>query len=179
MKRIAGFALVCLASACAPVPPSTPEPVAPRPAVALPPPPLPAPLAADWTDRPAASGDWSYRAESGGSSVASFGRSDAGAQFRVRCDRAARRIILSHPGLLPAGKSATMTLRSTTGSASHAVRNAADGTPYVAVSLAPRDAMLDQLVFSRGRFLVQVQGAPDLVLPAWPEIARVVEDCRG
>jgi len=179
MKKIAGFALVCLACACAPVPPSTPEPVAPRPAIALPAPAAPAPLAADWTDRPAAPGDWRYRAEPGGSSLASFGQANAGAQFSVRCDRAGHRILLSHPGLLPQGKSAMMTLRSTTGSASHAVRNASDGTPYVSVSLSPGDAMLDQLVFSRGRFLVQVEGAPDLVLPAWPEIARVVEDCRG
>ena len=177
MKRIAGFALVCLASACAPVPQSTPQPAASPPApVALPAPLAPAPLAADWTDRPAAPGDWSYRGQPGGS-MASFGQANMAAVFTMRC--AQGRILLSHPGTLPAGKSATMTLRATTGSARHAVHNAADGQPYVSASLSPRDAILDQMIFSRGRFLVQVEGAPDLVLPAWPEIARVVEDCRG
>ena len=177
MKRIAGFALLCLASACAPVPQSTPQPAAAPPApVALPAPNVPAPLAADWTDRPAAPGDWSYRGQPGGS-LAAFGTAALGPQFTMRCERG--RILLSHPGTLPAGKSATMTLRSTAGSARHPVSNASDGQPYVSASLSPRDAILDQLIFSRGRFLVQVEGAPDLVLPAWPEIARVVEDCRG
>jgi hypothetical protein len=35
------------------------------------------------------------------------------------------------------------------------------------------------MVFSRGRFTVEVPGAPMLVIPAWPEPARVIEDCRG
>ena len=177
MKNIAGLALLCLMAACAPVPQSTPQPAEAPPApVALPAPNTPAPLAADWTDRPAAPGDWSYRAQPGGG-LASFGQADMGAQFTMRCERG--RILLSHPGKLQPGRSATMTLRATSGSARHPVHNAADGQPYVSASLSPRDAILDQLSFSRGRFLVQVDGAPDLVLPAWPEIARVVEDCRG
>jgi hypothetical protein len=28
------------------------------------------------------------------------------------------------------------------------------------------------------RFAVEAQGAPALIIPAWPELARVVEDCR-
>jgi len=47
------------------------------------------------------------------------------------------------------------------------------------VRLPPNDPLLDQIAFSRGRFLVQVEGGPSLVVPAWPEFARVVEDCRG
>jgi hypothetical protein len=35
------------------------------------------------------------------------------------------------------------------------------------------------MAFSRGRFMVEAQGMATLVLPAWPEPARVVEDCRG
>jgi hypothetical protein len=34
-------------------------------------------------------------------------------------------------------------------------------------------------VFSRGRFAVETDGLPTLVLQTWPEPARVVEDCRG
>jgi hypothetical protein len=40
------------------------------------------------------------------------------------------------------------------------------------------DAALDWIAFSRGRFVVAATGMPLLVLPAWPEPARVIEDCR-
>ena len=41
------------------------------------------------------------------------------------------------------------------------------------------DPLLEQMAFSRGRFLVVVEGGPSLVVPAWPELARVIEDCRA
>lgn len=41
------------------------------------------------------------------------------------------------------------------------------------------DPVLDQMAFSRGRFLVTAEDGTSLVVPAWPEFARVVEDCRG
>jgi hypothetical protein len=47
------------------------------------------------------------------------------------------------------------------------------------VSLSPRDALLDAMAFSRGRFIVEQPGQPSLVVPAWAEFGRVVEDCRG
>ena len=46
-------------------------------------------------------------------------------------------------------------------------------------TLSPSDPLLDELAFSRGRILVRVDGLPDLVLPSWPEPARVIEECRG
>jgi hypothetical protein len=49
--------------------------------------------------------------------------------------------------------------------------------PFAAV--AANDRLLDAMVFSRGRFTVEVPGTPMLVIPAWPEPARVVEDCRS
>ena len=45
--------------------------------------------------------------------------------------------------------------------------------------LAVSDPLLDQMAFSRGRFTVEAAGAPLLIVPAWPELARVIEDCRG
>jgi hypothetical protein len=48
----------------------------------------------------------------------------------------------------------------------------------LAVSLVTRDPLLDAIAFSRGRFMVEVPGTATLYLPAWPEVARVVEDCR-
>ena len=40
----------------------------------------------------------------------------------------------------------------------------------IVVDLPPSDPLLDQMAFSRGRFLVQAEGGAALVLPAWPEL---------
>jgi hypothetical protein len=47
-----------------------------------------------------------------------------------------------------------------------------------AAQLAARDPLLDAMAFSKGRFAVDVPGLPPLYLPAWPEVTRVIEDCR-
>jgi hypothetical protein len=44
--------------------------------------------------------------------------------------------------------------------------------------LAATDPLLDAIAFSRGRFAVEAPGLPTLILPTWPEPARVVEECR-
>ena len=45
--------------------------------------------------------------------------------------------------------------------------------------LATSDPLLDAIAFSRGRFMLEMTGSPALYLPAWPELSRVIEDCRG
>lgn len=45
--------------------------------------------------------------------------------------------------------------------------------------LPASDPLLDQMAFSRGRFMVTAEGGASIVVPAWPEFARVVEECRG
>ena len=52
-------------------------------------------------------------------------------------------------------------------------------TQRVSIELVSNDPLLDSLAFSRGRLGVTVAGSPSLVVPAWPEVARVVEDCRA
>jgi len=47
-----------------------------------------------------------------------------------------------------------------------------------APTLPASDPLFDQIAFSRGRVLVRTAGG-DLVLPIWPEPARLIEDCRG
>ena len=42
-----------------------------------------------------------------------------------------------------------------------------------------QDTMLDAIVFSRGRFAISMPGASAFVIPTGPEVARIVEDCRG
>jgi len=41
------------------------------------------------------------------------------------------------------------------------------------------DPLLDAIAFSRGRMAVTLAGGSSLVVPAWPEPARTVEDCRN
>ena len=42
---------------------------------------------------------------------------------------------------------------------------------------AARDPLLDQMAFSRGRFML-LAGGQAAIVPAWPEVSRVIEDCR-
>jgi hypothetical protein len=49
---------------------------------------------------------------------------------------------------------------------------------WVTAWIAPRDPLLDAMAFSRGRFRVEVAKLPPLYLPSWPEVSRVIEDCR-
>jgi hypothetical protein len=159
-----------------------PAPVVQRPrAVPAPPPVAPTPppqVTGSWEDWPYSPGDWAYRQDSRGS-VALFGPAGAEAQFLVRCDLNARKVFASRAGAFPAGETGRMTIRATTGLQTYAVANTGSTKPYIAAELQPMDRHLDAMAFSRGRFVVSVRGATDLVVPSWPELARVVEDCRG
>ena len=155
---IAGaMAAAALLAACAtkPVPaPSAPPPVRQAPPAAA----APSPVetgAEDWRDRPLTPGDWSYDPAAG---EARYG------DFSLRCDSGRRQVTLSR-----AGASGPIRLRTTYGE--HVLTSGA--------ALAAADPRLDEIAFSRGRFLIETQGMASLVLPAWPEPARVVEDCRG
>ncbi|RYY35506.1 MAG: hypothetical protein EOP59_15370 [Sphingomonadales bacterium] len=175
----ASTALLALASCTAPqiVPRSAPPAPVPVPQPTRAPTPTPAPVparGADWRDWPVTPGNWAYRQDARGS-VALYGRAGADAELTLRCDRARAKLYLSRRSDAPAALTVrTSTDRKTLNALS------AGGTPaYAAAELAPRDPLVDSIGFSRGRFVVQGGGAPDLVLPAWPEILRVAEDCRG
>jgi hypothetical protein len=55
---------------------------------------------------------------------------------------------------------------------------AAQGAQLVATRAAS-DAVLDQIAYSRGKIALEATGRPALILPAWAELSRVIEDCRG
>jgi hypothetical protein len=163
--RLLGMAAAAALAGCAPR--SGPAP----PLAAATPPPAPAPAPeppaeakADWADLPLSPGDWRYGSAGGGGSEARFG--DAAAGFVLRCDLGRRQLLLARPGA-PAGT--VLTIR--TSSASRAVPDAA--------ALPASDPLLDAIAFSRGRFAVEAPGLPALIVPAWPEPGRVVEDCRN
>ena len=158
MIRSTTVIAAALLTACAgkprPAPSPAPAAVPAAPAVAAD---LPPPADADWPDRPLTAGDWSYRSDAGGSEARFAG-------FGLRCDPARREVILSREG---AG--GPVRVRTTYGE-----RALSSGA-----ALPAADPLLDQMAFSRGRFAVEAEGSPMLIVPTWPEPARVIEDCRG
>lgn len=153
------------------VSPPPPEPPRPRPTFASPPPAPPAaPAPADWRDWPVTPGTWSYARDPRGSR-ATFG----GDRLVMRCDLAERRIVLSRGG----SSAAPLAVRTSSTTRAVSVRPSGGAVPSVAAAFAPNDPLLDAMAFSRGRFAIEQAGAPPLVMPAWAEIGRVIEDCRG
>ena len=95
--------------------------------------------------------------------------------FTIRCEATGARIFVSRAGSI----AARMTLRSTNGAKAYDALPTSGTPPYVAAELAAQDPQLDAMAFSRGRILIGLDGAGDLILPIWPEFTRVVEDCPG
>ncbi|MFL6861849.1 MAG: hypothetical protein ACJ8DZ_02505 [Allosphingosinicella sp.] len=162
LAAAAGLTALAPLAGCAPTPAPRVAPPPPREA----PPPLPPapPVTPDWRDLPLSPGDWTYAEEAGGPRAA-FG----GALFELRCDASGHAVKLSRIG---AGQG-TMVLTTSFGA-----RRLALGAGGVA-TVPASDPLLDQLAFSRGRFTVEVEGLDRLVIPAWPEPARLIEECRG
>ncbi|WP_448662149.1 hypothetical protein ACG3SL_15950 [Sphingomonas sp. CJ20] len=159
-------------------------PEAPRPAPPVPvPTPTPAPpppapkLSADWRDWPLTPGGWTYRRDARGS-IALFGRGAAEAELSLRCDLAGRRITLSRRGAGVASK-ADVTVRTTSLLRPLTLMPTGGAAGTLATELPARDSVLDAMGYSRGRFVIEGGGLPTLVVPAWAEILRVTEDCRG
>ena len=157
VKIMAAFAAALLA-ACATrtAPPPRPVPVVPPPSAPEPAPAPPVPVE-DWRDLPLTPGEWSYSSDDRGSEANYAG-------FALRCDAERRQVTLSLAG-------ATGPIAVQTSFGTQVLQ------PGAAVP-AP-DPSLDALAFSRGRFAVEAEGLARLVIPAWPEPGRVVEDCRG
>jgi hypothetical protein len=176
MRKLIGLAgLAALASCVAPPPkpPPTPPP-ARQPAPALP---AAAPQQ-DWRDVPLTPGRWLWRGGAGQASLSQFGVPGEAAAFALRCDSARATIVFSRVGSLGAGAT-SMTITTSFGTFAVPVRDGGGAPPAILAELPARDPRLDQMAFSRGRFLIDVPGQPRLVIPAWPEVARVIEDCRG
>lgn len=165
---------LALLSACA-TPRKPPPPVAAPPPRPAPPPPPPPPPPADWRDAPATPGTWSYRSDPT-APTAEFGSTPGQPLLSLRCERAAGLIRLRSVG----AATGPLPLTITTTSARRAFTVAPEQAqpPAVGLAIPARDPILDAMVFSRGRFMIEVPGLPTLYLPAWPEVARVVEDCR-
>lgn len=86
------------------------------------------------------------------------------------CAAAPRQVLLSLAGW-PAGN---LTIR--TESAERVVPASLSGRVAL-VEFAVNDPLLDAMAFSRGRFALESSSGA-LYLPSYPEITRVIEDCR-
>lgn len=174
LARLAGLATLASIAGCVPPPRAEAPPPRTEAAPAPAPAPRPVPIAADWRDWPYSPGTWVYRRDARGS-IALFGPANADAALTVRCDTGARQIYLSR-----AGSTATpLTIRTSSVTRAVSVQPTGSTPAYVAAALMPNDSLLEAMGFSRGRFVVQQAGLPPLVVPAWAEIERVTEDCRG
>lgn len=158
----------------APMPSRAPVAVAPPAPVATPAIPL-TPAQANWMDAQTTAGDWRWR-RAGGESFAEF-RTPGGqllVQFNCTADREMVLAVAHNPTA-----SGSVTIRTETVVRTLAAE-AREG--WLETRLTARDPLLDAIAFSRGRFAVELPhdnaqtGA--LYLPAYPEITRVVEDCR-
>ncbi len=158
-----------------PLSPSSPQraPVAPLP---------PADQGEDhpaWEDWSASPGEWRYQKGQAGS-VAFFGPAEGAPLVRLACESANRQFLIERP-VPPGTLSAELTLfvrASGMERQLRAVRRTPPATSLVA-QLAIGDPLLDAMAFSRGKFVIAGAGLPDLVLPSWAEVSRVIEDCRA
>jgi hypothetical protein len=79
---------------------------------------------------------------------------------------------------MPSGQVAQMILRATDASRSYPAQASMALPGYISAELAAKDPQLDAMAHSRGAFLISLAGTEDLIVPAWAEFARVVEECR-
>jgi hypothetical protein len=119
-------------------------------------------------------GSWSYRTTSDGSE-ASFANGSGAVQLSLHCTRATRRISISRPS----GAAVPSVSLWTSGSARDIPASFNPTTGLLTLDLGFYDPILDGMANSRGRIGITVGTQPPLVVPAWPEIARVIEDCRA
>ncbi|WEK47463.1 MAG: hypothetical protein P0Y56_04005 [Candidatus Andeanibacterium colombiense] len=181
-RLLPALLLTAALGACVPKPavvPPTPRPVpAPTPAPAPAPRPTPAPVPtwSSWMDAPRTPGDWFYK-RMGQATYAVYGNSDTDFVFVMRCDLTARTIALGRVS----AQTAARPLRIRTETAERTVtalpRQGSIET-LLAFDLQPRDPLLDAMALSKGRFAIEAAGETPLYLPSWPEVSRVIEDCR-
>ena len=131
-------------------------------------------LSADWNDWPFSAGDWVYRRDDRGS-TAIFGPTGKHAVVSLRCDLQNRRIYVSREATAPGQR---IVIRTSSATKEFAAKPTGGTPAYLATEIMPMDAILDAMAFSRGRILLETDGHPPIILPAWAEIARIVEDCR-
>lgn len=170
---IAATTLLLVGSCAAPPPPPPQTTPAVRPS-ARPVTPAPGRAPAGWRDMPITPGEWGWTAASG-KSTARFG-AGANALVTLTCELPLREVHLARSG--NAGSAVAMAVTTTSITRALSSDPAVGPAGQVVARVRSTDPLLDAMAFSRGRFALEVAGLPTLYLPSWPEVSRVVEDCR-
>ena len=132
------------------------------------------PVAPDLSTATPMAGTWTYAATADGSE-ATFANASGFAQLWMRCSRATRQVSIAKPATAAAPSISVWT--SSLSRIVPATYNAATGR--LTINIAANDPLLDAIANSRARLGFTVSPQPPLVVPAWAEPARVIEDCRG
>ena len=179
-----GLALTFGLAACIPAPAPSPAPApTPSPVQTAAPTPTPAPppvtrasIPAMWADQRQTAGNWTYGADPD-VTISYFAESgtENTAPFLLLCDLTSKQILIGRRGnpdarrMMVATETVTRTLNAQLMPRSSGI---------VAAELPANDALFDAMAITRGRFAIAVDGTPNLYLPAWAEVTRVIEDCR-
>ena len=153
LRLLAAFALIAPSSAVAQAPATTP--------------------AATYSYATPVAGSWSYRATATGSEAV-FANTAAQPQITIRCTRSTRRIVIAKP----ATGAAPFLFVWTSAQTRNVPASFKPATAQLEADLPAMDPLLDTMAFSRGRLAFSASGTPALVVPAYPELSRVIEDCR-
>jgi len=130
--------------------------------------------AADYSYLPTMPGAWGYFPVAGGSE-ARFVDTAGMARVTLHCTMASRQVTISASSPV----SATTLFVWTTSTSRTLPARFVPTALRVSAELAARDNLLDAIAFTRGSFAVQLPAKAAVVVPASPEAARAVEDCRN
>lgn len=130
-------------------------------------------------------GNWRYlRDGTSGSSSATYATGgDAGGAnaLAITCLRSQRvlsfQLARSLVGEIARGVT-DLTIITTFGSKKYAIITSPDSQGTILFRIPAFDPFLDSVAYSRGRFGLTAPGGGRWIFPAWPEVARVLEDCR-
>lgn len=143
-----------------------------------------------YLDAPQTVGDWRYDGPFASSNFfaggddpvaprfeatqASFGNDPDRRSFMIVCDLTNRAVRLIRPGTFERSP----TMRIVTETRDESFHTLSHSGRYAAVELPVDAPLLDAMAITKGRVAVEMEGHQPLHMPAWPEISRVVEDCR-
>jgi len=129
----------------------------------------------NWLDAPVTKGDWVYRV-TGVGSQAIFADAGSGPRLAIRCDRTQGQVFIARAG----NASEPVAMRILTETTTRLATAAPDLAlaPNLVASVDAADPLLDAMAISKGRIAVETAGLATLYLPSWPEITKVIEDCR-
>ena len=118
-------------------------------------------------------GGWRYSAAADGSQAV-FANASAQPQLSIRCTRSTRLVSISKP----ATGAAPFLFVWTSSNTRNLPASFKPATMQLVADVTAMDSILDSIAFSRGRIAVSASGSAALVFPSWPELIRVIEDCR-